>query len=142
MISANDGVSRLLRRTIVLTGDPDSARNMLRPPVSEVSGSSAFSVQMRTGEVVLLMCDSQVFPRIMCCVGSAVPSTESWVAEPHRFTECFYMKIDAVRGDRRAVRNYGQGSSSEGFSIPPNKSLQPTETTGLFLHSTSVRLRG
>jgi hypothetical protein len=24
----------------------------------------------------------------------------------------------------------------------PNKSLQPTETTGLFLHSASVRLRG
>jgi hypothetical protein len=69
-------------------------------------------------------------------------STESWVAEPHRFTDCFDMRIDAMREDRGAVRNDRQGSSAECFSIPPNKSLQPTETTGLFLHSTSVRLRG
>jgi hypothetical protein len=78
----------------------------------------------------------------MCRVDSGIPSTESWIAEPRRFTEYFYMQIDAVSEERGAVRNYGQGSSSECFSIPPNKSLQPTETTGLFLHSTSVRLRG
>jgi hypothetical protein len=74
--------------------------------------------------------------------GYGFPSTESWIAEPHRLIESFYMKIDAGREDRGAVRNSRQGSPAECFSIPPNKSLQPTETTGLFLHSTSVRLRG
>jgi hypothetical protein len=53
-MSASDGTYRLMRRVTILEVDPDSLRRMLRPMCeSEVSGSSAFSVRMRTVEVVL-----------------------------------------------------------------------------------------
>jgi hypothetical protein len=109
MLCASSGVSRLLRRMTILEVDPDSLPRMQRPMcVGEVSGSSAFSVHMRTGEVVLSNFGFHVFPRIMCRVGSGIRSTESWVAERHRFTDCFFMRIDA--GSHRYATMWSKAS--------------------------------
>jgi hypothetical protein len=74
MMSASDGIYRLLRRMTILEVDPDSLPSMQRPMCgSEVFGSSAFSVHMRTGEVLLSNVRMPLLSQDQCRAGSAVP---------------------------------------------------------------------